>query len=213
MAEAVGFIETFGLTAAIEAADAAVKSADVRMIGYELTKGGGMVTVKFGGDVGAVKSAIDAAKASAAKVSGVFSVNVIPRPAEATEMVIRTFETIPHKSGREPAPQENSVLESSSSPDTALPTSKFSEAEYITDSETLKTEAGNGIEEQDAAEEPDFSLIVEDDVSLDVSENPEVNDTPNPEGYPTPNTEYNGTPGTQAVAHKTRATNRKKRKG
>jgi microcompartment protein CcmL/EutN len=99
MADAIGFIETIGLTGAIEAADAAVKSANVRLIGYELSRGGGMVTVKVDGDVGAVKSAIDAAKASSSKVSGVYSVNVIPRPAESSAMVIRTVETIPQACG------------------------------------------------------------------------------------------------------------------
>lgn len=97
MGQAVGFIETVGLAAAVEAADAAVKSANVRMIGYELTRGDGMVTVKVEGDVGAVKSAIDAAKAASSRVNEVYSVHVIPRPALSTHAVIRTAETVLHE--------------------------------------------------------------------------------------------------------------------
>ena len=75
--EAVGFIETVGLVAATEAADAAVKSANVNLIGYELTKGNGMITVKIEGDVGAVKAAVAAANSSASNVGDVYAVHVI----------------------------------------------------------------------------------------------------------------------------------------
>lgn len=66
--QSLGLIETVGLAAAVEAADAAVKSANVNLVGYELTKGGGMVTVKLEGEVGAVNAAIAAASVAAAKV-------------------------------------------------------------------------------------------------------------------------------------------------
>ena len=65
--EALGTIETVGLAAAFEAADVACKTANVELIGYELAKGGGFVTIKVVGKVAAVNSAIDAAKAAAAK--------------------------------------------------------------------------------------------------------------------------------------------------
>jgi 4-oxalocrotonate tautomerase family enzyme len=94
MEQAVGFIETIGMAAAIEAADAALKSANVKMVGYELTNGFGMVTVKVQGDIGAVKSAIYAAGTASAKVNRVYSVNVIPRPAKPTAIIIRTGETV-----------------------------------------------------------------------------------------------------------------------
>lgn len=83
-----GFIETLGLAAAIEAADTAVKSANVKLIGYEYTKGDGMCTVKIEGDVGAVKAAIAAASISASKVCGVYSTDVIARPAAGIDMLI-----------------------------------------------------------------------------------------------------------------------------
>jgi microcompartment protein CcmL/EutN len=91
---ALGFIETIGLTAAIEAADSAVKSANVRLLGYELAKGDGMTTVKIEGDVGAVKAAVKAAEAAAAKVGHVVSVHIIPRPAAGTERITLSRETV-----------------------------------------------------------------------------------------------------------------------
>lgn len=91
---ALGFIEAVGLTAAIEAADAAVKSANVRLLGYELARGGGMTTVKIAGDVGAVKAAVKAAEAAAEKVGQVVSIHVIPRPAAGTERIVLSRETV-----------------------------------------------------------------------------------------------------------------------
>ena len=79
---ALGFIETVGLAAAIAAADAALKAANVELIGRENSKGQGCITVKITGDVGAVKAAIDAAQKAAGGVSRVWATDVIPRPAE-----------------------------------------------------------------------------------------------------------------------------------
>ena len=76
---AFGMIETKGLVAAIEAADAMVKSANVQLIGKEQV-GGGLVTVMVRGDVGAVKAATDAGAAAAEKVGELISVHVIARP-------------------------------------------------------------------------------------------------------------------------------------
>ncbi|MGB9812217.1 MAG: BMC domain-containing protein [Thermovenabulum sp.] len=83
--KALGLIETVGLVAAIEAADAGVKAANVKLIGYELAKGGGLTTVKFAGDVGAVKAAVEAGKAAAERVGKVYAVHVIPRPDNQVE--------------------------------------------------------------------------------------------------------------------------------
>ena len=55
--QSLGLIETVGMAAAVEAADAAMKSANVNLVGYELTKGGGMVTVKLEGEIGAINAA------------------------------------------------------------------------------------------------------------------------------------------------------------
>lgn len=74
-----GFIETRGLVAAIEAADAMVKAANVTITGRKII-GGGLVTVIIEGDVGAVKAAVDAGAAAAQKVGELVSVHVIARP-------------------------------------------------------------------------------------------------------------------------------------
>lgn len=79
---AVGLIETEGLPAAIAAADAALKAANVVLVGRENSRGGGFMTVKIAGDVAAVQAALAAARAVAEGVRGVHSVLTIPRPAE-----------------------------------------------------------------------------------------------------------------------------------
>ncbi|ABD86728.1 propanediol utilization microcompartment protein PduA [Rhodopseudomonas palustris] len=85
--EALGMVETKGLVAAIEAADAMVKSANVALIGYEKI-GSGLVTVMVRGDVGAVKAATDAGAVAAAKVGEVVSVHVVPRPHSEVEKIL-----------------------------------------------------------------------------------------------------------------------------
>jgi len=86
--EALGLIETRGLVAAIEAADAMLKAANVTLQNKELV-GGGLVTVTVRGDVGAVKAAVEAGAAAARKVGELVSVHVIPRPHEDVEGVLK----------------------------------------------------------------------------------------------------------------------------
>jgi ethanolamine utilization protein EutM len=85
--EALGMVETRGLVAMIEAADAMVKAANVRLVGFEKI-GSGYVTAIVRGDVAAVKSATDAGASAAAKVGEVLSVHVIPRPHNDLEVVL-----------------------------------------------------------------------------------------------------------------------------
>jgi len=85
--EALGMIETKGLVGAVEAADAMVKAANVKLVGYEKI-GSGLVTVMVRGDVGAVKAATDAGAAAARVVGDVVSIHVIPRPHTDTEKII-----------------------------------------------------------------------------------------------------------------------------
>src|SRR6266480_6980100 len=79
--EALGMIETKGLTALIEASDAMLKAADVTLLGWQKI-GSGLVTAMVVGDVAAVKAAIDAGSAAASRVGEVIGVQVIPRPHE-----------------------------------------------------------------------------------------------------------------------------------
>lgn len=92
--ESLGTIEVYGLPAAIVAADVACKAANVTLIGYETTDGMGMVAVKIRGQVSAVASAIQAAKAASAQVSKVFSTSVIPRPNDQLDQVVYTDVTV-----------------------------------------------------------------------------------------------------------------------
>ncbi len=79
--EALGMIETKGFCALLEACDAALKSANVTLTGWEKI-GSGLVTGFFRGDVAAVKAAVDAGADAASQVGEVVSVQVIPRPHE-----------------------------------------------------------------------------------------------------------------------------------
>ena len=87
MNEALGMIETKGLVAMIEAADAMVKAANVQLVSWQKV-GGGLVTALVRGDVGAVKAATDAGAAAAQKIGELVSVHVIPRPHEELEEVL-----------------------------------------------------------------------------------------------------------------------------
>ena len=84
-------IETKGLVASVEAADAMVKAANVKLIG-KVHVGGGLVTVMVRGDVGAVKAATDAGAAAAGRVGELVSVHVIPRPHDDVEYILPTLE-------------------------------------------------------------------------------------------------------------------------
>nr|WP_312650569.1 BMC domain-containing protein [Aminipila sp.] len=79
--QALGLIETKGLIAAIESADAMLKAANVSLVDRVFVKGG-LVTIIIEGDVGAVKAATDAGAAAAQRVGQLISVHVIPRPHE-----------------------------------------------------------------------------------------------------------------------------------
>ena len=88
--QALGMIETKGLVGSVEAADAMVKAANVRLIG-KVQVGGGLVTVLVRGDVGAVKAAVDAGAAAASRVGELISTHVIPRPHEDVEKILPTL--------------------------------------------------------------------------------------------------------------------------
>ena len=85
--EALGMVETRGLTAAIEAADSMVKAAQVTLIGTEKI-GSGLVTVMVRGDVGAVKAAVEAGAANASRLGELVATHVIPRPHQDVEKIL-----------------------------------------------------------------------------------------------------------------------------
>lgn len=87
MVEALGLIETRGLVAAIEGADAMVKAANVTLIGSEKI-GSGLVNVMVRGDVGAVKAAVEAGGQAASRLGEVIATHVIPRPHNDVEKLL-----------------------------------------------------------------------------------------------------------------------------
>ena len=89
--QALGMIETKGLVASVEAADAMVKAANVKLIG-KVHVGVGIVTVMLRGDEGAFKAATDAGAAAASRVGDLVSVHVIPRPHDDVEYILPTLE-------------------------------------------------------------------------------------------------------------------------
>ena len=88
--QALGMIETRGLVAAIEAADAMVKAANVTLIGTEKI-GSGLVTIMVRGDVGAVKAATETGAAAAQRLGELVAVHVIPRPHTDVEKILPTL--------------------------------------------------------------------------------------------------------------------------
>lgn len=86
--QSTGLIETVGLAVAVEAADAAMKSANVGLTGYELTKGGGLVTVKLTGEVGAINAAVAAGVAAASRIGTVSAWKVLARTAAGIDSLI-----------------------------------------------------------------------------------------------------------------------------
>ena len=85
--EALGMVETRGLTASTEAADQMCKAANVALVGTEKI-GSGLVTVMVRGDVGAVKSAVEAGSAAASRLGELVATHVIPRPHNDVEKIL-----------------------------------------------------------------------------------------------------------------------------
>ncbi|WP_349410001.1 BMC domain-containing protein [Pseudalkalibacillus sp. SCS-8] len=90
---ALGMIETKGLVASVEAADAMVKAANVNLVG-KVHVGGGIVTILVSGDVGAVKAATESGSAAAQRVGELLSVHVIPRPHNELDSILPKVEAL-----------------------------------------------------------------------------------------------------------------------
>ncbi|TJX15631.1 BMC domain-containing protein [Tissierella creatinini] len=88
MKEAIGMVEVKSLVGAIEAADAMLKSANVKIMDFQFV-GSGLVSVTVTGDVAAVQAAVDIGKERASQVAEVISANVIPRPHDEVDKIFR----------------------------------------------------------------------------------------------------------------------------
>ena len=116
--KALGMIETRGLVASIEAADAMVKAANVTLTCKEHV-GGGLVTVMVRGDVGAVKAAVDAGAAAAERVGELVSIHVIPRPHEELEGILSTPAPITPTPKADRAPEKSAPVKKETEPGAA----------------------------------------------------------------------------------------------
>jgi microcompartment protein CcmL/EutN len=105
--ESLGLIETLGLVAAIEAADAGAKAANVKLRGYEQARAG-LITVIFAGDVAAVRAAVSAGAAAAKRVGKVVSVHVIARPDRQLQVSSNGTKPVPKAAA---TPVEESALQ------------------------------------------------------------------------------------------------------
>ncbi len=108
MQQALGLIETRGLIAAIEAADAMVKAAKVKFLSRQKVKGG-LVAIMVAGDVGAVKAAVDAGAAAGKRVGTVVSSHVIPRPHDDIDAMIPAGPEEKETAQKEKKPQDKKV--------------------------------------------------------------------------------------------------------
>ena len=169
--KALGMIETRGLVAAIEAADAMVKAANVTLTEKEHV-GGGLVTVMVRGDVGAVKAATDAGAAAAERVGELVSVHVIPRPHQELEDILGPKDpdvpavppvSPPEKEEQPPltAPQQEAeAAEEPEPPEETVPTPEpAQEAAPAADAET------EAAEEVPAEEESEEAPLAPEDLS------------------------------------------------
>ena len=156
--QALGMIEAVGLPVAITAADAAVKSANVKLVGYELAKGSGMILIKVVGDVGAVKAAVEAGSAAAARVGRIVATHVIPRPHQELDCILLTKETV----GVEPAaaveapPEEQAEMEAEEEPPIAAEPAEETQEEALAEPESMIDEELETVEEEQEllSEEP-----------------------------------------------------------
>ncbi len=108
MQQALGLIETRGLVAAIEAADAMVKAAKVKFLSRQKVKGG-LMAIMVAGDVGAVKAAVEAGTAAGKRVGTVVSSHVIPRPHNDIDAMIPVGPEKEETAGKKKKPQDKKV--------------------------------------------------------------------------------------------------------
>lgn len=158
---AIGFIETIGLAAAIEAADVCVKSANVTLIGYEFTKGNGMAVVKVEGNVGAVKAAITAAAVSVGSMNKLYGYKVMPRPSDGIDMLIRNNNTVGYEDESAPVQEEAPVEEISGNP--SVEEEPEQSTENIEETPIEEEETSEEDEEPQQEEEVESEEIVEEE--------------------------------------------------
>ena len=164
MREALGLVETRGISTAIEVADVMAKAANVKLLALENTRGGGYMTVKVIGDVGAVKAAVDAGKASAVRFGNLISTSVIARPADSmAEFFCPTDGPGPSSPKEDPIPPASVEANTAITPeaaeaadsavDTAAPAEDNGQAAETPEEQTAEAPAETAPAEEAAATE------------------------------------------------------------
>ena len=113
MDESLGLVEVCGLACAVNAADAMLKAADVKLVAIEKAKGGGWMTVEVTGDVGSVEAAVSVGQAQAAQIGALVSTKVIARPAQGIADILVSPDSfgLAPKTGGQPEAAGNQAAE------------------------------------------------------------------------------------------------------
>jgi ethanolamine utilization protein EutM len=183
---ALGLVETVGLTAAIEFADAAVKAANVKLLGYELTNGLGWVTVKITGDVAAVQAAVNAGTAAASRVGRVVSQKVIPRPHQELEKLIDTPATVNAEKSMSIADKTSQGLSNHEEPAPIIETEGESDENQtppVADGEAVPDEYPPASEAD--VDEAQAELVPPDDIKGESEDGDQVEGNPSADNEPT----------------------------
>ncbi|NLX88169.1 MAG: BMC domain-containing protein [Syntrophomonadaceae bacterium] len=186
MRTALGLVETVGLTAAIEFADAAVKAANVKLLGYELTNGLGWVTVKITGDVAAVQAAVNAGTAAASRVGRVVSQKVIPRPHQELEKLIDTPATVNAEKSMSIADKTSQGLSNHEEPAPIIETEGESDENQtppVADGEAVPDEYPPASEAD--VDEAQAELVPPDDIKGESEDGDQVEGNPSADNEPT----------------------------
>ncbi|MFH1138250.1 MAG: BMC domain-containing protein [Pseudomonadota bacterium] len=184
----LGLVEAYGLVGAVEAADAGVKSANVKLLGYEWARAG-LITVKFLGDVAAVRTATAAAAAAAARVGQLVAVHVIPRPDRQVSSIIHNSpdnvppvadpdypgQAAPPAREAQAAPPPSEVPDENGPGDASRPGPP---EETLSPEKIEQKSAGSGAEAPGEHDRPEAAPAVPEEVQ---PQEPPENDSPEPE--------------------------------
>lgn len=160
MEKALGLVEVKGLSSAVEAADVMVKAANVTLVELEAARGSGMMTVKVNGDVGAVRAAVEAGRASAMADGSLVSVDIIARPNEDTARVFvrnKAAKQRPNFYGQTEVPETKAA---------AAPAAKEEVHETVSDTPAVPAVPEEAVRDT-ASDTADITTVQ--DVSADVS--------------------------------------------
>ena len=202
MKEALGLVETRGISTAIEVADVMVKAANVTILELENSRGSGYMTIKVTGDVGAVKASVDAAKSAANKFGNLVSASVIARPADGMAALFCNPD-VPYKSVNKKAVPYAWYDEEEKTEPVQIK-QEADEPEEITEQESLTEEAQDNV------------IEISQDISGDAGDVTEVTDDiieePNDEKPSEPEEELKAAEDVTQKKTKSKTATRKKRK-